>query len=94
MIVNKTIQGVKKAHVRGRSESASRGKDLHDRAINPLINGVFVQVCTGTTRPTYEEGLLPLQISSISLSIQNITRCINTAANGENINKVEKGHQE
>ncbi len=46
---NKTIQGVKKAHVQGRSESASRGKELHDRAINPHMNGVFVQERSSTT---------------------------------------------
>ena len=36
------IQGVKKAHVQGRSVSSLRGKELHDRAINPLMNGAFV----------------------------------------------------
>ncbi len=80
-----TIQGVKKAHVWGRSESALRGKKLHDRVINNLMNGVFVQERSSITQPTYEEGPLPMQISSISPSIQNITRCINTAADGENI---------
>ncbi len=49
------------------------------------MNGVFVQECTSTTRPTYEEGPLPLQISSIFPNIQNITRCINTTIDGENI---------
>ncbi len=76
---------MKKAHVQGHSELSSRGKELHDRAINPLMNGVFVQERTSTIWPTYEEGLLPLQISSISPSIQNITRCIKTAVDGENI---------
>ncbi len=76
---------MKKAHVWGWSELASRGKELHDRAIYPLMNGVFVQECTSTTRPTYEEGPLPQQISSISASILNITRCIDIAADGENI---------
>ncbi len=33
----------------------SRGKDLHDRAINLLMNGVFVQECSSTTQPTYEK---------------------------------------
>ncbi len=40
---NKTIQGVKKAHVWGKSKSASRCKELHDRAIHPVMNGVFIQ---------------------------------------------------
>ncbi len=48
-IPNKTIQGVKKAHVRGQSELASSGKELHDRAINPLMHGVFVQERSSTS---------------------------------------------
>ncbi len=77
ILLDKTIQGVKKTHVRGHSKLASRGKELHDRAIKPFIDCFFfVQEGTSTTQPTYEQGLLPLQISSISPSIQNITRCI------------------